>query len=85
MLKALKNTVILELIERENTTASGLIIKGVTEEQTEGRIVSVGPTVDCGIEVGNRVLVDWNRVMKITHEGSTYFVTKQDNLIAVFE
>ena len=77
--------VILEMIERENTTASGLIIKGVTEQQTEGRIVDIGPNVDCGVEVGSRVLVDWNRVIKAQYEGGTYFVTKQENLIAVFD
>ena len=84
MLKALKDMVILEMIEQENTTASGLIIKGATEQQTEGRIVSVGATVT-DMVAGDRVLVDWNRVIKIKHEDKTYFATKEVNVIAVFE
>ena len=84
MLKALKDMVIIEMIEQENTTASGLIIKGVTDKQTEGRVVSIGSQVQ-DMYVGDRVLVDWNRVVKIKHKDHTYFATKEVNVIAVFE
>jgi co-chaperonin GroES (HSP10) len=85
MLQALKQTVIVEQIQQLNTTESGLIVTGVTEPQTEGRIVSVGPTVTCGLQVGDRVVVDWTRVGRLAHDGKIYYVTGQSNIIGVFE
>lgn len=85
MLQALKKTVILEAIERENTSAGGLILQGADDRQTEGRILSVGPKSDCGLKVGDRVLVDWTRVGKMSHDDKTYYVTDQSNIMAVFE
>ena len=83
-MKALKKTVIVEVIEDANTTESGLILQGAQERNPSARIVSVGPQVDCGLEVGNRVVVDWGRVGKFTHEARTYYVTDQSNVLGVF-
>lgn len=85
MLRAVKRTVLLEMIERENTTESGLIIKGGDERTPEARVVSVGPQCDCELKVGDRVVVDWSRVGKIVDGDKTLYVTDQTNIMAVFE
>lgn len=84
MLAAIKKTVIIEAIQKENTTESGLILKGPDPAPTEARILSVGPKVDCGLVVGDRVIVDWSRVGKMNHDDKTYYVTDQSNIIGVF-
>jgi len=77
--------VIIEVIEEANTTESGLILQGTQESNPSARIVAVGPQVDCGLQVGNTVVVDWGRVGKFTHEARTYYVTDQSNILGVFE
>lgn len=83
-LQAIKGHVIVQAIETENVTDSGLVLQSDYQKQTEARIVSVGSTVEA-MKVGDRVLVDWNRVGKVTFENETYFVTGQSNIIGVFE
>lgn len=83
-LQAIKGHVILQAIEKPNTTEAGLILQSSQEQQTEARIISVGSTVE-SMKVGDRVLVDWNRVGKVNFENEIYYVTGQSNIIGVFE
>lgn len=85
MLQAIKKTVIIEMIQRENATESGLILSGVNRDIPEARIVSVGPEVDVDLAVGNRVVVDWARVGRMDYEDRVLYVTGQSNIIGVFE
>ena len=72
-LQAIKGHVIVQAIETENVTESGLILQSDYKKQTEARVVSVG------------VIVDWNRVGKVSFENETYYVTGQSNILGVFE
>ena len=83
-LQAIKGHVIVQAIETENVTESGLILQSDYKKQTEARVVSVGTTVDC-VREGDRVIVDWNRVGKVSFENETYYVTGQSNILGVFE
>jgi co-chaperonin GroES (HSP10) len=84
-MKALKKTVIVEVIEASTTTESGIVLQGAQERNPTACIVSVGPQVDCGVVVGDRVVVDWGRVGKFSHCDRTYYVTDQTNILGVFE
>jgi co-chaperonin GroES (HSP10) len=83
-LQAIKRTVIVEVVEDSNTTASGIVLQGTQERNPTAQIVSVGPQCDCGLEVGDCVVLDWNRVGKMNHNNKTYYVTDQSNVLAVF-
>ena len=83
-LQAIKGHVIVQAIETENVTESGLVLQSDYKKQTEARIVSVGTTVE-SIKVGDRVIVDWTRVGKDNFENETYYVTGQSNILGVFE
>lgn len=83
-LQAIKGHVILQAIVKDNVTEAGLILQKSQEQQTEARVVSVGSTVEA-IEVGDRVLVDWNRVGQIKFNDEIYYVTGQSNVLGVFD
>ena len=83
-LQAIKRTVIVEVVEDTNTTESGIVIQGAQERNPTALVVSVGPQTDCGVVVGNRVVVDWGRVGRINHNDKTYYVTDQSNILGVF-
>ena len=84
-MKALKKTVIVEVIEESTTTESGIVLQGAQERNPQARVVAVGPQGDSGLEVDDRVMGDWTRVGKFEHAGRTYYVTDQTNILGVFE
>jgi len=85
MIQAVKRNIIVEVIEQENTTASGLILKGAQDPNPPATVIAVGPQADSGLSVGDRVVVDWTRVGKFSHGERTYYVTDQSNIMAVFD
>ena len=58
--------------------------QGAQERNPSARIVSVGPQSDCGLAVGDTVVVDWGRVGKMSYNDKTYYVTDQSNILGVF-
>ena len=83
-LQATSTRIIFTRIEPEKTTASGLILKS-TEEIPQARVVSIGPKVDAGVVLGQRILVDWSRVAQVKFEEQDYYITDQTNVLAVFD
>jgi co-chaperonin GroES (HSP10) len=83
-MKALKKTVIVEVVAKSTTTESGIVLQGAVEQNPTASVVAVGPQSDIGLEPGNQVLVDWARVGRFEHEGRTYYVTDQSNILGVF-
>jgi co-chaperonin GroES (HSP10) len=84
-MKALKKTVIVEVVAESNTTESGIVLQGVQEQNPTATVVSVGAQSDIGLVPGDRVMIDWGRVGRFEHEARTYYVTDQSNIVAVFE
>jgi len=84
MLKAIKKNVIIEMIQQETTTDSGLVLSGVSKDIPQAQVIAVGPEVDCGLVAGDRVVVDWARVGRMDYKDKIYYVTGQSNILAVF-
>lgn len=85
MLKALKTRVIVERIEVEKTTSSGIVLQRAIEDVVYARAVDVGPTVDADVKVGDRLVIDWNRVGHMSHDDRKYYVIDQSDIMAVVE
>lgn len=85
MLRPIKNNVILELIEKEKVTASGIILKSADPaEVSKGVILAIGPEVDL-VKEGEIVLLNWNKAKKVKYEDSDLFIATQDEIILVFD
>jgi co-chaperonin GroES (HSP10) len=85
MLQATGKRFIIKMAEATKTTESGIILQNPLEEQPHAIVVSVGPKTDCGISVGQTIMVDWGRVGKIKFAEEDFFVVEQSNVIGVFE
>jgi co-chaperonin GroES (HSP10) len=72
--------IIVERIEGEKVTASGILLKSSQEPDTT-KVLAVGPDVD-EVTVGDQLLVDWNKSVKLENE--TYRV-HIDSVVGVFE
>jgi chaperonin GroES len=92
MLKPLHNRLVVERLESEQTTASGIIIPDTAKEKPQqGRVVSVGPgardkagkTVPMEIAAGDTVLFTKYGGTEVTLEGKEYLILKEDDVLGV--
>ena len=82
----------IEPIEREETTASGIILPETAKEKPqEGKILAVGPGLRneegerqaLDVKVGNRVLFAKYAGTEVKHDGVTYLIMRESDLLAI--
>lgn len=85
MLKSIKNNVIVELIEKEKVTSSGIILKSADPaEVNKATVIAVGD--DClDVKVGDLVLPNWNAAKKMKFDERELFSVKEDDIVLIFE
>ena len=84
MLKPIKTNVILELLEKDLVTESGIILKSDLTQVNKGLVLAIGSEVT-DVAVGDKVLPNWNTAKKTKFDGQDYFVIDQENIVGVFE
>ncbi|MBN1993277.1 MAG: co-chaperone GroES [Anaerolineae bacterium] len=91
-LRPLGDRVWIEPIEREETTASGIILPETAKERPqEGKILAVGPGLRnedgerqaLDVKVGDRVLFAKYAGTEVKHEGVTYLIMRESDLLAI--
>jgi co-chaperonin GroES (HSP10) len=81
MIKPLGNKVVVErLVKKDNTTESGIILKS-NEEPDRAIIMAIGSEVD-EVQVGEVVLINWNKATKYKDET---FVIPVTEVVFVYE
>lgn len=79
-IKPLRNNVVVEKINNEKATTSGIVLTR-SEEPDRARIVAVGDKVDY-VQVGEVALVNWNKAVKIKDERYTI---SEDDIVFIYE
>lgn len=94
MLKPLGDRIVIEPQEKEEKTASGIVLPDSAKEKPqEGRIVAVGPGKfsDSGeriapdVKEGDKVIYSKYAGTEVKYDGKTYLVVRQDDILAVIE
>jgi len=81
----LKDRVLVELIEKETTTSSGIILSSADPmEANRGKVLSIGPEV-LDVVVGDVILANWNKATKSKVDQDEFYIIKEEDIIAVFE
>lgn len=84
MLKPIKNNLIVELVEKEKTTLSGIILTSDdSNEASRGKVLSVGPKVK-DIKVGDVVLPNWNKATKTKHNNQEIYIVSEEEIVLIF-
>ena len=93
-IKPLFDKVVLKSAEVEETTKSGIILAGAAKEKPQvAEVVAVGPgarddngqLIPMEVKVGDQVLYGKYSGTEISHEGVTYIIMKQSEILAVIE
>ncbi len=91
-LKPLGDKVVVQLIEAEEKTASGIYLPDSAKKKpTEGKVISVGEgrTLDSGeknqltVKVGDRVLFSKYGGNEVTVDGQDYTILDEDQIYAI--
>lgn len=79
-LTPLRNNVIVEKLEKELTTSSGIILKS-TDEADKAKVIAVGSEVT-DVAVGNIILINWNKATKLM---DNLYQVNINEVVAIFE
>ncbi|WP_405099282.1 co-chaperone GroES [Oceanobacillus sp. FSL H7-0719] len=92
MIKPLGDRVVIELVEQEETTASGIVLpESAQEKPQEGRVVAVGSgrVTDSGekaaleVSEGDRIIYSKFAGTEVTFEGKEYLILRENDILAV--
>ena len=85
MLRPIKNNVIIELIEKEKITGSGIVLSSADPvEANKGKVVSLGPDVEM-VKEGDMILPNWNAARKAKYNGIDYYIVSEDEIVLIFD
>ncbi|MBY0124421.1 co-chaperone GroES [Bacillus sp. S/N-304-OC-R1] len=92
MLKPLGDRIIIELVETEEKTASGIVLPDTAKEKPqEGKVVAVGTgrVLDNGERValevaqGDRIIFSKYAGTEVKYEGKEYLILRENDILAV--
>lgn len=93
-IKPLYDRVVIETVEEESKTASGLFIPDSAKDKPKtGKVVATGPgnytvrgdLIQLDVKVGDTVLFNKNAGSETKLDGKTYLVMKESEIIGVIE
>jgi chaperonin GroES len=92
-IRPLEDRIVVQAVEAETTTASGLVIPETAKEKPqEGIVLAVGPgrfedgqRVPIDVKEGDRVLYSKYGPTEIKHNGEEYLVLSARDVLAVIE
>ena len=92
-IKPLEDRIVVQAVEAETTTASGLVIPDTAKEKPqEGTVLAVGPgrfedgaRVPLDVKVGDRVLFGKYSGQTVKVEGEELLVMREEDIMGVVE
>ncbi|MGX6446235.1 co-chaperone GroES [Neobacillus sp. K501] len=94
MLRPLGDRIIIELVESEEKTASGIVLPDSAKEKPqEGRVVAVGTgrvlengeRVALEVSEGSRIIFSKYSGTEVKYEGKEYLILRENDILAIVE
>ncbi|MBA9029171.1 MULTISPECIES: co-chaperone GroES [Bacillaceae] len=92
MLKPLGDRVIIELVESEEKTASGIVLPDTAKEKPQegkvvavgnGRILENGERVALEVAQGDRIIFSKYAGTEVKYDGTEYLILRESDILAV--
>lgn len=93
MLKPLGDRVVVKMLEAEETTKSGIILAGKSEEKSQiAEVIKVGPgigedgkKVEMQVKEGDKVVLNQYAGTTVKYEGEELIIVKESDILAIAE
>ncbi|MFC7063229.1 co-chaperone GroES [Halobacillus seohaensis] len=94
MLKPLGDRIVIELVEEEQTTASGIVLPDSAKEKPQegkviaagtGRVTDNGEKVALEVKTGDHVIYSKFAGTEVKFEGTEYLIIRESDILAVVE
>lgn len=93
MIKPLGSRVLIKMKEKEETTKSGIILAGASQEKPQiAEVIAVGPgekvdgkLEEMNVKKGDNVIVSKYSGTEVKYEGEEYIIVKQDDILAIVD
>ena len=93
MIKPLSDRVLIKMKEKEETTASGIILASASQEKPQiAEVIAVGPgkkedgvLKEMYVKKGDNVIVSKYSGTEVKYEDTEYIIVKQDDILAIVE
>ena len=94
MLKPLGDRIVIEPVEKEEKTASGIVLPDSAKEKPqEGRVVAVGSgkhadngeRIALDVKEGDKVIFSKYAGTEVKYDGKEYLILRQDDCLAIVE
>jgi len=92
MIRPLQDRVLVQRVEAEDMTASGIIIPDTAKEKPqEGKVVAVGPgkrldngsIQEMGVKKGDKILFSKYCGTEVKVDGEDYMIMREDDILGV--
>lgn len=92
LIKPLGDRIIIELVESEEKTASGIVLPDSAKEKPQegkvvavgsGRVLESGERVALEVAVGDRIIFSKYGGTEVKYEGTEYLILRESDILAV--
>jgi chaperonin GroES len=92
LLKPLGDRIVIELIEAEEKTSSGIVLPDSAKEKPQegkvvaagtGRVLENGQRVDLEVKEGDRIIFSKYAGTEVKYEGNEYLILRESDVLAV--
>ncbi|AXI00263.1 co-chaperone GroES [Sporosarcina sp. PTS2304] len=92
MLKPLGDRIVIELIEAEEKTASGIVLPDSAKEKPQegkvvaagtGRVLENGQRVELEVSEGDRIIFSKYAGTEVKYEGTEYLILRESDVLAI--
>jgi chaperonin GroES len=92
LLRPLGDRIVIELVESEEKTASGIVLPDTAKEKPQegkvvavgtGRVLESGERVALEVSVGDRIIFSKYAGTEVKFEGSEYLILRENDVLAV--
>jgi chaperonin GroES len=85
MLKPIRKNIVVELLEKEKVTETGIILTSAdSAEVSKGVVLAIGDECE-DIKVGDTILPNWQKARPTKFEGTDFYIVNEDDVVLVFE
>ncbi|MEZ7172132.1 co-chaperone GroES [Sporosarcina sp. OR05] len=92
MLKPLGDRIVIELIEAEEKTSSGIVLPDSAKEKPQegkvvaagtGRVLENGQRVELEVKEGDRIIFSKYAGTEVKYEGNEYLILRESDVLAI--